>query len=575
MYNALFFSFNSKYTHASLAPWCLLAGVKKYCTSEINASVAEGTVNEREDVILARIAAQKPDFIGFCTYIWNVKAVMSAAEKYKKMYPDTIIALGGPEVSYNSEEILSAPYIDYVISGEGEQPCAVLLDSIVCGEDIPEGFGICTRERISPPFISCEEPPSPYCGDFFAALGNRIPYIETSRGCPYSCAFCLSGRCGGVRYFDMDRVKSEIILLAQNAASTVKFVDRTFNAHKRRAKEILRFIIENNGAKIPRGICFHFEIAGDILDDETIEIIRTAPKGLFQFEIGMQSFNEQTLAYIDRRTDCTLLKNNILRLTGNGNAHIHIDLIAGLPYEDMSSFRDSFNTAFSLCADMLQMGFLKLLHGADMRENREKYPCEFSHEPPYEVTSTPWLTVEEIATLKHTEDALDRLCNSGRFRRTSEYIMHRCGKTPFDILRDFGNFAADHGTSKITLDDYTALVFDYFSRQDGIDKAVLRDTMVCDRLSTNSFGKLPPALQISEPILTKCAKQYLESSADTKQKKGVKRSIAILYSQCRGDKICAVYADYNDSDKNRHGISAPEYELRKFYFEHKNKAFAD
>ncbi|MGN0587087.1 MAG: cobalamin-dependent protein, partial [Oscillospiraceae bacterium] len=178
MYNALFFSFNSKYTHAALAPWCLLAGTKKYCKSEINASVAEGTVNEREDDVLARIAAYKPDFIGFCTYIWNVKAVMSAAEKYKKAHPDTVIVLGGPEVSYNPEEILSAPYIDYVISGEGEQPCAVLLDSIVRGEDIPDGFGICTRERISSPFISCEEPPSPYCGEFFAALGSRIPYIE-------------------------------------------------------------------------------------------------------------------------------------------------------------------------------------------------------------------------------------------------------------------------------------------------------------------------------------------------------------------------------------------------------------
>ena len=575
MYNALFFSFNSKYTHAALAPWCLLAGVKKYCKSGINAFVAEGTVNEDEDAVLARISACKPNFIGFCTYIWNVKTVMWLAEKYKKAHPDTIIALGGPEVSYNPEEILSAPFVDYVISGEGEQPCAVLLDSIVCGEDIPEGFGICTREKISPPFISCEEPPSPYCGEFFAALGNRIPYIETSRGCPYSCAFCLSGRCGGVRYFDMDRVKSEIILLAQNAVSTVKFVDRTFNANKRRAKEILRFIIENHGAKIPRGICFHFEIAGDILDDETIEIIRSAPKVLFQFEIGMQSFNEKTLEYIHRRTDCKLLKNNILLLTKSGNAHIHIDLIAGLPYEDLSSFRDSFNTAFSLGADMLQMGFLKLLHGADMREDREKYPCEFSSEPPYEVISTPWLTAEDIAALKHTEDALDRLCNSGRFRRTSEYIMQSGGGTPFDILSDFGKFAAERGTAKISLDDYIALVYEYFSRQDGIDKAVLRDIMVCDRLSANSFGKLPPALQISEPILTKCAKQYLESDPNTKQKKGVKRSIAILYSQCRGEKICAVYADYTDGDKNRHGISAPEYELHKFYFEYKNKAFAD
>ena len=425
---------------------------------------------------------------------------------------------------------------------------------------MPTGYGICSRGREEEPYVSCEETPSPYCDEFFAALGNRIPYIETSRGCPYSCAFCLSGRCGGVRYFDMERVKREIILLAEKSVSTVKFIDRTFNANKKRSKEILCFVSEN----IKRDVCFHFEIAGDILDNETIEIINSAPKGRFQLEIGMQSFNERTLEYINRKTDCEKLKQNILRLTEKKNVHVHIDLIAGLPYEDMESFKKSFNTAFSLGADMLQMGFLKLLHGADMREDKEKYPCEFSAEPPYEVLSTPWLTREEMQTLHLTEDALDRLCNSGRFRRTILYILGSSGRSPFDIFSGFGTSAGR--TDGMSLDDYTALVYNYFSDMSGVDKNVLRDKMVCDRFATNSFGALPAALKIKEPLLIKKAKAYLYADEKTRPKKNTKRSIAILYSECTDEKYCGVYADYSDEDKNRHGISAPEYELHKFYF---------
>ncbi|MBQ2823466.1 MAG: DUF4080 domain-containing protein [Oscillospiraceae bacterium] len=568
----VFVALNSKYSHASLAPWCLLAGIKKYAESDVEAFVCEGTVNEKEDVLFERVMGFEADLIGFCTYIWNVKTVLKLAERVKKARPGIVIVLGGPEVSYNAEDVLlKNDFVDCVVSGEGEEPIARLCDCLSLKREIPDGYGICRRSGegiiVNPPFISPEEPPSPYCDEFYEALGSRMPYIETSRGCPYSCAFCLSGRCGGVRFFDIERAKSEIISLAKKTASVVKFVDRTFNANKSRAKEIFRFICENYGREIPSGVCFHFEIAGDILDDETIELLNNAPHGAIQLEIGMQSFNEKTLSYINRKTDTEKLKKNILRLTERKNIHIHIDLIAGLPYEGMDSFADSFNTGFFLGADMLQMGFLKLLHGADMREESEKYPCEFADEPPYEVLSTPWLSREEMEILHKTEDALDRLCNSGRFKRTVEYIIAVSGKTPFEIFRDFGIYAAEKGTAKISLDDYTALVLSYFSKQDGVDGRVLRDKMVCDRFATNSFGLLPETLKIHDPDLLNKARQHLNSNESTRQQRGIKRALAVLYSESEDGRYCGVYADYDDNAKNRHSITAPEYKLNKFYFE--------
>lgn len=571
MIKIVFTAFNSKYSHAALAPWCLKAGIKAYAENEAEAFVCEGTVNEKDEVLLNRVMSFEADAVGFCTYIWNVGTVLRIAETLKKARPETVIVLGGPEVSYNADEILSRyGFVDYVISGEGELPAAKLCTALNRGQDIPAKCGICYRKNgeiiLSEPYISSEEPPSPYCSEFFEALGRRMPYIETSRGCPYSCAFCLSGRCGGVRFFDIQRAKSDILALAKNTSAVVKFVDRTFNANRKRAKEIFRFIIENYGSEIPCGVCFHFEIAGDILDDETIEILSDAPDGLIQLEIGMQSFNENTLAYINRRTDTDRLKSNIRRLTEKGNIHIHIDLIAGLPYEDISSFKESFDTGFSLGADMLQMGFLKLLHGADMREDSERYPCEFDDRPPYEVISTPWLSEAEMQLLHYAEDALDRLYNSGRFTGTMEYILKNTACSPFEIMCGFGKYAAEKGTAGISLDDYTALVLEYFSSLDGIDRSVLRDKMVCDRFAGNSFGLLPEALKIHDPELMKRAKRYLESDSLTRRPDGIKRSIAVLYSESTPETVCGVYADYDDNAKNRHSLTAPVYKLNYFKF---------
>lgn len=558
-FNVVICSLNSQYIHSSLAPWCLLAGLEEYVHDGINAGVVEGTINEAPRDVLDRILSHRPTVVGFCCYIWNITEIFELVKQIKQELCECVIVLGGPEVSYQVGQVLrNAPFVDYVISGEGEKPFAELFRAIYGGTEVAGIPGLCYRKGseivIAEPYTPCEIPPSPYTERYFAALNGRIAYLETSRGCPYSCAFCLSGRCGGVRYYDMERVKKELLLLATCGTQTVKLVDRTFNAHRSRANELFRFIIKRYGKEIPQGVCFHFEIAGDLLDEETIELLGTAPVGSMQFEIGLQSFNPKTLAGVNRSTNVDKLKENISALRLNGNTHIHIDLIAGLPYEDMSSFIDSFNTAFALRPHMLQLGFLKLLHGSPMRENPKQFPCEYNQNPPYEVTKTRWLSEKELEQLHHTEHALNKLYNRGRFCRTLAYLFSRMTGNAFELFCQFGLFLSQTDQNQKSLDDFTALVFSYFSGQPNVDQARLRDYMVCDRLATNASGKIPKALRIDDPRL-KLAIRALEREHG--RKKAIKRGYALLYSE-----NCLAYTDYEDKNP-----VTGEYLISKYPFD--------
>ncbi len=548
---------NAKYVHSSLAPWCLLAGINEYCSPNIKAEVIEGTINEAPEGVAGRILEKKPDVVGLSCYIWNIDATLRLANLLKSRLPRAVVVLGGPEVSYNAKAVLrSHSFVDYVVSGEGELPFALLLNALVHAAEIRGIPGVCGRVGgqvfTASPHTPGEEPPSPYTEAYFAALGGRIAYLETSRGCPYACAFCLSGRCGGVRYYNMERVKQELLRLANSGARTVKLIDRTFNANRKRAAEIIRFILLHYGLAIPQGVCFHFEVAGDLLDDEAIALLAEAPPGAIQLEIGLQSFNPKTLEAIRRKTEVERLKANITRVTESGNMHIHIDLIAGLPYEDYGSFARSFNTAYALRPNMLQLGFLKLLHGSAMREHPEEYPCNYSPLPPYEVTGTPWLTVGELKRLHLVEDAVERLYNSGRFRRTLEFLLLQRKQSPFELFEGFG-ISCEKTDKRITLDDYTALVYHYFSALPAINQGALRDVMVCDRLATNASGRLPPVLYRSDKRLKAVALE-LEADEATRPIKGVKRGVALLYTD-----RCAVYVDYQGKDP-----VTGEYALHRF-----------
>lgn len=538
-------SLNSQYIHSSLACWYLLSAAQKLCPKEIEVKVVEGTVNEDIKDVLKRIALEKPDIVAFSCYIWNINTVLKLVD----LLNNVKIILGGPEVSYCADKVLTENReVDFVISGEGEEPFSALLTALYKGESMDGIKGLCYRENdnliISQPYISENTPCSPYTKEYFESLNGRISYIETSRGCPFSCAFCLSGRCGSVRYFPLEEAFKQIISLANSGSKIIKFVDRTFNANSKRAREIIAFIKDNYGTKIPTDVCFHFEIGGDLLGVKDFELLKTLPKGLVQFEIGMQSFNEKTLSAINRKTKVEKLKNNIKELISLGNIHIHIDLIAGLPFEDYKSFRDSFNTAFSLKANMLQLGFLKLLHGAKMRDKDYLYPTQFSDCAPYEVIKTEWLNEKELKMLHYCENALERFVNSGRFTLTVERIFEDKMRNPFDTLTELGMFT---GMESCPLNEYINKLYNFF--KNSCDENLLRDLLLCDFAANVKSNVLPTCLIREDKNLRKF-RQYLESKEETKRKNGVMRKTFLLYSE-----NCGAYVDYDQKINGKYVIN--------------------
>ena len=507
MYDIVICSLSAKYVHASLAPWCLFAAIKSEIP-DCRAHVYENTINADFFKTLSEILLYNTKVYAFSCYIWNISYVLQLCGEIKKHKPDAVILLGGPEVSYNADEIISQNnFVDFIISGEGEIPISMFLKAFVNGESLKNIPGLCYKGHATDPFITDVEPVSPYCHEFFERVSGRILYIETTRGCPFSCAFCLSGRCGGVRYFSLDRIFPEIVALANSGTKTIKFVDRTFNANTERANKILTFIIENSGNAFPKDVCFHFEIAGDILRESTFEILNSAPKGLFQLEIGMQTFNEKTLEHINRKTNINKLIKNIKRLIAFENIHIHVDLIAGLPFEGIGSFEDTFLKAYDLGADMLQLGFLKLLHGSPMRDDADKFPCEYSKAAPYEVIKTPWLSKDDMIVLKKCEDALEKLYNSGRFLSVLDYLVNNLHVNPFKLFCEFGEFAY----GKFSLDDYSGMFYEWILHNFKIEESKLRDLFVLDRLASNASGKLPQFLKIESPLYKK-VKKYLKEN---------------------------------------------------------------
>ncbi len=541
--NIALISLNSQYIHSSLAPYCLLAGIKEYGNPLWRASVVEGTVNEPVEGVVERILTAQPSVVGFCCYIWNIDRIYEAIALLKKRLPHIPVIVGGPEVGYRAENVLTEnPMIDYVITGEGEYALPMLLQhmeqgdtSNVAGVSYRRGLGL-----VSIPEQPLENPPSPYIEEYFENLNGRIAYLETSRGCPYSCAYCLSARCGKLKFYPLERAKEEIIKLANSGAKTVKFVDRTFNAHRERAKELFSFIIKEMGNRIPKGVCFHFEIAGDLLDDETIDILSTAPKGSMQLEVGIQSFNEPTLAYIRRKIKVEKVIHQIQKVLSVGNIHIHIDLIAGLPLETYELFRESVNKAYRVGANMLQMGFLKLLHGSPMRDDPVRYPCAFNETAPYEVVETPWISKEELKRLHKAEWALDKLYNSGRFFRSLNYVLETTQITPFDFLLAFGEWVslpAGASLSQVAEKFYT-----FCLQQKEVGQPLLRNVMVCDWLSSVKGGKLPAFLQVQDERLGQFRK-WLKKSEIHAPHRGIERGVALLYDPLQG-----VYADYLTPD---------------------------
>lgn len=548
---------NAKYIHFSPAPWCLAAGVLAYQPHMyIRVHIVEASVNEPIADVLKRIVDAAPAVVGFSCYVWNIDATLELCSLLKQVLKGVLIVLGGPEVSYCVKDVLkNNTQIDYILKGEGEESVPKFLSTIFEGkqliseqeqQSIPGLCGRCADGSIFEGEAQvCNVIPSPLTAGYAGAIQGRMAYFETSRGCPYACAFCLSGRQDKLRLFPLDGVFQDLIRISNSGTKTIKFVDRTFNANMNHANQILQFILLQYGKEIPHGICFHFEIAGDILREETFALLAQMPLGAVQLEIGVQSFHEKTLDAVNRKTDAERLQANIRRLTAMGTMHIHIDLIAGLPHEGLAEFAQSFNKGYALGAHALQLGFLKLLHGSTLRNNAQTYPFEYHENAPYEVRATPWLSQHELTSLHHMADAVDRVHNSGRFSLSVAYVIHASGLTPFAFF--FGLGYAGHQANlhhKISLDEYTAFLLRYCSSLPNVDATKLRDLLVRDRLSSNATGRLPQCLYRQDNQFAKVMKS-MAKKPETAPKKGVRRGCALLYTT---QSVC--WADYIPSEKN-------------------------
>jgi len=499
---------NSKYIHSSLAPWYLKAACGDGCGEII---VLEHTINDDLENVLSEVYSLKPDIAAFSCYIWNIGKVLQISENLKKVLPSVKIVLGGPEVSFDAAKIMADnPFIDYVITGEGETSFKSLLAVLKDMKGEPEKALLSSIEGLAyrscgdifsnnqyPVIKNLDLLPSPYTDEMLASTSGKVIYFESSRGCPFSCSYCLSSTFEGVRYFSLDRVKNELSKLIKAGVKLIKFVDRTFNCNRARAKEIFRFVIEKG-----ENTLFHFEAAADLFDDEMIEILSKAPSGRIQLEVGIQSTNMQTLAEVNRISNLDRVFNNVLRLRQHGNIHLHLDLIAGLPYEDFSSFKTSFNKVYALRPHNLQLGFLKMLKGSKIRREAHKYSYKFRDYPPYEVLSNSFISFDEIIILKGIEETLERYYNSGRFVRTLEYVISRYFNSAFSFFYSLYEYCTsrDWLKNQISSRQLYSIFLDYI-RTTGAAKEywLISDLLKLDFLASDRSSNLPEGISRELP----------------------------------------------------------------------------
>lgn len=432
---------NAKFIHSSLALY-YLKGTCTGLTREV--SLKEFSINGRFWDIFREIYQIKADLVCFSCYIWNIDLTLKLCRLIKKVLPDTLIVLGGPEVSYQTQEIMETnPAVDYLVVGEGEETFREFVECLLCGLSLEKVKGLVWRQkgkiRENPKralIRDLDQIPFPYDAADLEKLQNKIVYYESSRGCPFSCQYCLSSIEKGVRFFSLSRVKKDLARLIKAGVNQVKFVDRTFNCQKERAKEIIDFLIKLN----PPGINFHFEVVADLLDEQLISLLRQAPPGLIQMEIGIQSTNQRTLEIVGRQMNFTRVQETVTKLREGGNIHLHLDLIAGLPGEGLLSFTRSFDDVFLLFPNQLQLGFLKLLKGSGMRDRAEEFGIKYQDFPPYEVLETNVLSFDDLLKLKTVEELLESYFNSQRFRQTLTFAAARFPSGPFAFFLRFAGY---------------------------------------------------------------------------------------------------------------------------------------
>lgn len=433
---------NAKYIHSNLGIYSLKTYGEKMLkewglAEEAKVSLAEYTINHQMEQILQDIYKRKPDVIGFSCYIWNISYVKMILADIKKVLPDVKIWAGGPEVSYHGEAFLKEePAVDLVMMGEGEITFAHFLKALLEGEDLKQVPGLMVRNADGTftdtgfrQVMDMSQIPFPYAFMDMKELEHRIIYYESSRGCPFSCAYCLSSIDKKLRFRSLDLVLPELEWFLQAKVPQVKFVDRTFNCKKSHAMAIWQYIRDHDNGVTN----FHFEIAADLLDKDELDLLSTMRPGLVQLEIGVQSTNEKTLETIRRKTDIEEIRQITATINSWHNIHQHLDLIAGLPWEDLESFKKSFNDVYEMEPEQLQLGFLKVLKGSYMEELIPDCDLLYSAAPPYEVLCTKWLSYGDVLELKDIEEMTEVHYNSRQFTCTLKELEKEFD-TPYEMF---------------------------------------------------------------------------------------------------------------------------------------------
>jgi anaerobic magnesium-protoporphyrin IX monomethyl ester cyclase len=486
---------NAKYIHTNIA----IRYLKAYALPEFDIQLTEYTIKDPAMNIVSDLIQKKPDIIGFSCYIWNIEETIKVIKMIKKINPSIQIVMGGPEVTYDVHEwMVNVPEFDFIVIGEGEETFKQLLTELEGSRQFSSVPGIAYRLdnliKINPQRnkLDLKELPSPFrFEEDIPHLARRVTYIETSRGCPFSCQFCLSSIEVGVRYFDREKVKDDIRFLMANGAKTLKFVDRTFNISRSYAMEMFQFLIDEH---LP-GVVFQFEITADIMRPEVIEFLnQNAPKGLFRFEIGVQSTNDYTNELVMRKQNFEKLTRTVTLVKNGGKIDQHLDLIAGLPEEDYSSFKKTFNDVFELRPEELQLGFLKMLRGTGVRLSAKKHDYIYMDHSPYEILGNNVLSFEDIIRIKQVEDVLEKYWNDHRMDETVEYLVTNIFETPFDFFQDFGTFWDEQGWSRIghQLEDLYTRLYQFLAAKKIQDLDIVEGLMKYDYLSQQKFNPRKP-----------------------------------------------------------------------------------
>lgn len=482
---------NAKYIHSNLAVYDLKAYSSDYDEHVI---LREYTINQPKDEILKDIYSSGADVVCFSCYIWNISFVRELIRDLVKILPKTAFWAGGPEVSYDAEKFLTEmPEMTGVMVGEGEKTFHDLLEFYIDGKDsLEEVSGIAYRTGDKIIHNGWRElmdlSAIPFVYEHLEKFENRIIYYESSRGCPFSCSYCLSSIDKKLRFRDLELVKKELQFFLDHRVPQVKFVDRTFNCKHEHAMTIWKYILEHDNGVTN----FHFEISADLLREEEMELMSQMRPGLIQLEIGVQSTNPETIRAIHRHMDLKKLEHCVNRVHSFRNIHQHLDLIAGLPYEDYDTFHQSFNDVYQMKPDQLQLGFLKVLKGSLMQKEAEVYGIVYKEKEPYEVLSTNWLTYGEVLKLKMVESMVEVYYNSGQFWHTLEYLVP-FEKDAFTFYEKLGSFYEKKGYSEIShsrMRRYEILL-EYLQEETDVPTEVAAQKMLYDLYLREKLKKRP------------------------------------------------------------------------------------